>query len=156
MSIVARLRSPGPRRCLRVINCPDTELRRQVMRIPRKGAAMIGLRWMAHLPLSLVEVSILHKGLGKSLHFSCSSICSPVQGHISQPPVCWLWDTSTETDSLMHQRKGQAGHSWPKWCSTGKFHLAVFSQSPALGCLEMPWPLQLKIFTEPASRWQKV
>lgn len=70
--IVPRLRNPGLMPCLghqQVINCPETEFTKQVMRAPKKGAVMIGPRWMAYLLLPLAEVSILHKDLANPFLF---------------------------------------------------------------------------------------
>lgn len=142
MLTVPVLRNSGCRPCLSVINHSEIQFTKQVVRAPdgkgKEQLRQVQDEWFTST--SFGWGLYLAQRVGKSLHFSSSSICSRVQGHISQPPSCWLLRRCCGADSSMHQRKGHAGHRQPTGCPMGKFTLALSSESQSLvvwECLDL-------------------
>lgn len=138
MLIVTRLRNHGPKPWFqfRFINCTGQSLKcRSLEHSGKEQQGSVQDEWLTLLPPS-VEVSILHKGLGKYfLFFYSSSTCSPVQEHLSQHLSAASKTSLHKIESFMDQRKDYSSQSWTKRWPTEKFYLAVFSKCPP------PWLL---------------
>lgn len=121
-----RLRNPGPKAWFRFrfINCPGQSSKcRSLEHSGKEQQEEVQDEWLTLLPL--VEVSILHNGLGEYFHFSsCSSVLQYwgiYHSHLSAASNTPLY----KMDSFMFQRKNCSRQSWTKRWPNEKFNLAL-------------------------------